>query len=82
MNGKMSCKRDFNQSNSARSWHHRTSTLSEQCIEYRENTGIDSTDEILRENLYFLLGSTGAIIPPATKIPDEGIKKHIWAPGR
>lgn len=34
-------------------------------------------DEILREDLYFLLGSTGAILPPATKIPDEAIKKRI-----
>lgn len=34
-------------------------------------------DNILREDLYFLLGSTGAILPPATKIPDDGIKKRI-----
>ncbi|KJA22761.1 hypothetical protein HYPSUDRAFT_66766 [Hypholoma sublateritium FD-334 SS-4] len=34
-------------------------------------------DKILREDLYFLLGSTGAILPPATKIADDGIRKRI-----
>lgn len=33
--------------------------------------------DISREDLYFLLGSTGAILPAATKVPDAVLKKRI-----